>query len=149
MDWNIQVDVRSARHVIENSNPVLIPLTVTVETSLQRAHLGALKQAGAFGQLIAQQAEAFAVDQQNEKRFGELYAGLPEDFINFLHDPLACAIALGYRDGIEISEISIILEEQSGSLHERLHPDGKVLRIVTKVDGPRFGDFWLNQMLKR
>ena len=26
MDWNIQVDVRSARHVIENSNPVLIPL---------------------------------------------------------------------------------------------------------------------------
>jgi inosine-uridine nucleoside N-ribohydrolase len=29
MDWNIQVDVRSARYVIEHSDPVLIPLTVT------------------------------------------------------------------------------------------------------------------------
>jgi len=49
MDWNIQVDVRSARHVLENSNPVLIPLTVTVETALRRSHLNELRQAGPLG----------------------------------------------------------------------------------------------------
>ena len=32
-DWNIQVDVRSARHVLHNSWSTLIPLTVTVETA--------------------------------------------------------------------------------------------------------------------
>ena len=36
MDWNIQVDVRSAKHVIEHSKPILIPLSVTVETALRR-----------------------------------------------------------------------------------------------------------------
>jgi purine nucleosidase len=34
MDFNIQVDVQSAKHVLQNSNPTLIPLSVTVETSL-------------------------------------------------------------------------------------------------------------------
>lgn len=76
MDWNIQVDVRSARYVIENSNPVLIPLTVTVETALRRACLDDLRKADSLGQLIARQAEAFAVDEQNEKRFGETCEGL-------------------------------------------------------------------------
>jgi purine nucleosidase len=63
MDWNIQVDVQSARHVIGNSNPVLIPLTVTVETALRRSYLDALRNAGSLGQLLAQQAEAFAADE--------------------------------------------------------------------------------------
>jgi purine nucleosidase len=147
MDWNIQVDVRSARHVIENSNPVLIPLTVTVETALRRIFMGDLKKAGPLGQLIAQQAEAFAVDEQNEKRFGETCAGLPDDMINFLHDPLACAIALGYTYGIEIQEIPLGLEEKDGFLHEKVDPNGKVVRIVTKVNGPRFDQFWLDKIM--
>ncbi len=77
MDWNIQVDVRSARHVIENSNPVLIPLTVTVETALRRSYLEDLENAGPLGQLLARQAEAFAVDEQNEKRIGETCEACP------------------------------------------------------------------------
>ena len=46
MDFNIQVDVRSARHVLENSSPTLIPLTVTVETALRRAYLPGLRSSG-------------------------------------------------------------------------------------------------------
>jgi purine nucleosidase len=149
MDWNIQVDVRSAKHVIENSNPTLIPLSVTVETALRRAYLDDLRKAGALGQLIAQQAEAFAADEQNEIRFGETCEGLPRDIINFQHDPLACAIALGWNDGVEIEELPLLLEEKDGFLNERIDPSGKPARVVSKVNGPRFNEFWINKLTNR
>lgn len=149
MDWNIQVDVKSAKHVIENSHPILIPLTVTVETALRRAYLDDLRESGALGQLLAQQAEAFAVDEQNEKKFGETCEGLPNDIINFLHDPLACAIALGWNDGVEMEELPLIIEEQDGWLYERIDPSGKPIRIVTKIDGMRFNKLWLNKIINR
>ena len=149
MDWNIQVDVKSAKHVIENSNPTLIPLTVTVETALRRAYIDDLRKSGALGQLIARQAEAFAQDEKNEERFGETCKGLPHDIINFQHDPLACAIALGWHDGIEIEEVPLILEQKDGWLTERIDPAGKSVRVVTKVDGSRFNEFWLDVMMNR
>src|SRR6266498_3644613 len=141
MDWNIQVDVKSAKHVIEHSNPTVIPLSVTVETALRRAHLDDLRKSGALAHLIAQQAEAFAVDEQNEKKIGKACKGLPNDIINFLHDPLACAIALGWRDGVEIDEVPLILEEKDGWLHERIDPSGNATRLVTKIDGMHFNEF--------
>jgi len=148
MDFNIQVDVRSAGHVLRSSNPTLIPLSVTVETALRRAHLASLREAGPLGRLIARQAEAFALDEQNETRLGSTYPGLPEDIINFQHDPLACAVALGWQDGVEIQTLPLSVEERDGLLVERLHADGKPVRIVTKVDGPRFNQFWLEKMIE-
>ena len=149
MDWNIQVNVRSAKHVIENSDPTLIPLSVTVETALRRAYLNDLRRFGALGGLIARQAEAFAVDEQNETRYGETCEGLPQDIINFQHDPLACAIALGWNDGVEIEGLPLLLEEKDGWLTERTDPAGKPIRIVTKIDGPRFNEFWVSKIVKR
>jgi purine nucleosidase len=149
MDWNIQVDVKSAKHVIEHSNPTLIPLTVTVETALRRHFLGDLRNSGAVGQLLAQQAEAFAADEQNDKKFGETCEGLPNDIINFLHDPLACAIALGWNDGVEFEEVPLVLEEKDGWLYEHIDPLGKPTRLVTKIDGTRFNNFWLNKIINR
>lgn len=99
--------------------------------------------------MIARQAEAFAVDEQNEMKFGATCDRLAEDIINFQHDPLACAIALGWNDGVEIEEIPLILEEKEGWLAEQPHPSGKPMRVVTKIDGPRFSEFWLNTILKR
>jgi purine nucleosidase len=145
-DWNIQVDVKSAKYVIENSNPTLIPLTVTVETALRRAHLNDLQKSGSLGQLLAQQAEAFAVDEQNEKKYGKTCEGLPNDIINFLHDPLACAIALGWDDGVEIEDVPLILEERNGWLHEKINTAGKTGRVVTKVNGTHFNEFWLDKI---
>jgi purine nucleosidase len=147
MDWNIQVDVTSAKHVIEHSNPTLIPLSITVETALRRVHLNDLRNAGALGQLIARQAEAFAIDDQNETKYGATCDRLPADIINFQHDPLACAIALGWNDGIEMQEISLLLEEKDGWLYERIEPTGRPTRVVTKVDGTRFNEFWLSKMM--
>lgn len=149
MDWNIQVDVRSAKHVIEHSNPVLIPLSITVETALRRAYLGELQKSGALGQLIARQAEAFARDEQNETRYGQTCTGLPQDIINFQHDPLSCAIALGWRDGVEIEELPLFLEEKDGWLYERIHPSGKLTRVVTKINSARFNELWLDKITHR
>jgi purine nucleosidase len=149
MDWNIQVDIKSARHVIEHSTPTLVPLSVTVETALRRAYLEDLRKAGVLGQLMARQAEAFALDEQNEAKHGETCAGLPRDIINFQHDPLACAIALGWKDGIGMEEVPSLLEEKEGWLYERMDPSGKPIRIVTKINGPRFNEFWLNKVVNR
>jgi len=152
MDWNIQVDVRSAKYVIEHSNPTLIPLSVTVETALRRTYLEKIKGSGELGQLIVRQAEAFAIDEQNEEKFGKTCEGLPQDIINFQHDPLACAIALGWNDGLEIEDLPLSLEEKDGWLYERIAPPGtsaKLIRVVTKVNGPDFNEFWLNKILDR
>jgi hypothetical protein len=86
---------------------------------------------------------------KNEKRIGETCEGLPNDIINFLHDPLACAIALGYDDGVEIQKISLRLEEKDGFLYEQIDPTGPAVRIVTSIDGPRFNKFWLDKLLRR
>jgi purine nucleosidase len=145
-DWNNQVDIKSAKYVLQNSNPTLVPLTVSVETALRRTYLDDLRKSGALGQLIAKQAEEFAVDWKMETRFGETCTGLPQDIINFQHDALACAIALGWDDGVEMEELPLIVEEKDGWLTERMHPSGKPIRVVTKVNGSRFNEFWLNKI---
>jgi len=147
-DFNIEIDIKSARYVLEDSNPLLVPLSVTVETSLRRAYLDKLRNAGKLGQLLARQAEAFAEDEKTEERFGKTCKGLPEDHINFQHDPLTCAIALGYDDGVDIKELPLILEERNGWLHEQIDDAGTIFRVVTKIDGPQFNEFWINQVTR-
>jgi len=142
-DYNIQVDVRSARYVLERSNPTLVPLSVTVETSLRRAYLPALGRAGPLARLIARQAEAFAAEGNYEARYGQTCSGLPQDIINFQHDPLACAIALGWDDGVEIEELPLKFEIEDGWLHERVDERGKPTRVVTRVNAAGFDEFWL------
>ena len=149
MDWNIQVDVQSAKHVMEHSSPTLIPLSMTVETALRRAYLEDLRESGAIGQLIARQAEAYALDEQNEAELGETCEGLPRDIINFQHDSLACAIALGWNDGVEINEVPLVLDEKDSCLYERIDSRGKPVPVVKKINGPNFNEFWLNKIINR
>lgn len=140
-DYNIQLDVHSARYVLEHSTPTLIPIEITCQTALKRAYLPRLAATGPLGQLLAHQSEAFARDNRNESTYG-VYAGLPDDIINFQHDPLACAIALGWRDGVQIETIPLEITLQDGWLYERPSGTGKPMRVVTAIDGERFSDFW-------
>ena len=144
MDWNVQVDVQSALLVIQHSNPTLVPLSVTVETWLRRAYLGILRKAGPLAQLIAHQAEAFAEETGYEALYGQTCKGLPEDIINFQHDPLACAIALGWNEGVEIGNVALKLEKRGDLLYQYPANDGDLARIVTRVRGDRFSEFWLS-----
>ena len=107
MDYNVQVDVQSAHYVIQRSSPTLVPLSVTVETSLRRAYLATLRQSGPLAQLIARQAEAFAKDRNNGVQYSQTWTGLPEDAINFQHDPLTCAIALEI-DGVFRQTVAVL-----------------------------------------
>ncbi len=142
-DWNIQVDVSAAQYVFEHAKPTLIPLTVSTQTALRRADLDRLKQAGLLGELIVRQAEVFARSGGFEQKCGSgQYAGLPADIINFQHDPLACAIALGWHDGVEIETVPLKLESRDGYLYELRASDGTPTRLVTNVDGSAFDQYW-------
>ena len=147
-DYNVQIDVASAQYVIERSNPTLVPFSVTVQTSLRRSHLSALKKSGPLAQVIARQAEAFARDENFEAKYGQTCAGLPDDLINFQHDPLACAIALGWNEGVEINEFQLKSEIKDGWLCQTIVDSGKLTRVVTRADGDKFSEFWLDLVTK-
>lgn len=142
-DFNMQVDTRSALSVVENSDPTFIPISVTVETALRRKHLERLSKAGELGRLLVRQAEAFAKDEKIAEKFGVNCGKLPGDIINFQHDPLACAVALGWNEGVEISEMPVKTELNDGVLQRKIDAGGKPTRIVTKIDGEKFSEFWL------
>jgi inosine-uridine nucleoside N-ribohydrolase len=144
-DFNVQVDVRSAHHVMRHASPTLTPLTVTAETALRHADLDTLRrEGGVLGHLIARQAVEFAADEQIAAKYAATCEHVPEDIINFHHDPLACAVALGWRDGIELAEVPLTFEVRDHWLTATVDPNGKPLRVVMRVDGPRFNRFWLH-----
>jgi len=144
MDYNIQVDIHSAQYVLEHANPTLVPLTVTCQTALRRAYLPRLAQAGRLGELIVLQAELCARSEHNEQNYGETCPGLPKDIINFQHDPLACAIASGWHEGVEIETVPLKLETRESWLYEIPDSDGIPTRLVTKIDGNAFNEYWCN-----
>lgn len=143
-DFNCQVDARSALCVIENGNPTFVPCSVTVETALRRRHLAALRRAGALGQLIARQAEAWAEDEKTGEKFSNTCNKLPSDIINFQHDPLCCAIALGWNEGVEIAQIPLKTELKDSLLCRTIDGEGKPTQVVTKIDGERFDQLWVD-----
>ncbi len=142
MDYNIQVDVYSARYVLEHANPTLVPVTVSCQTALRRSYLPRLAQAGRLGELIVLQAERCARSEQNEHNYGETWPGLPRDIINFQHDPLACAIALGWHEGVEIETVPLKFEIRESWLYEIPDSAGIPTRLVTKIDGNAFNEYW-------
>jgi inosine-uridine nucleoside N-ribohydrolase len=144
-DYNIQADPIAARHVLESASTTLVPLEITAQTALRQSHLAALGSGGPLAKLIARQALAFADDWRNDERYGESCAGVPDDIINFQHDPIACAVALGW-DGVTIQDVSLAVEMEAGSLRERIAVTGHAHRVVTAVDGPRFNSFWVERV---
>jgi inosine-uridine nucleoside N-ribohydrolase len=145
MDFNVQADVKSARHVLgacEPSRTTLVPLEVTVRTALRRAHLSVLQGGGPVARLVAHQAEAFAEDERPDLRFGRTCVGLPDDLVNFQHDPLACAVALGWS-GVTVETIPLTPAVEDGWLLLRADPTGRPFRVVTAVDAARFAAYWL------
>lgn len=145
-DYNMQNDAAAARHVLRHAHPTIVPLATTAETYLRHADLPALRHAGALGSLIARQAEAFAEDERHAQTYGQTCPGLPPDIINFQHDPLACAVALGWDEGLQIEELPLAVEIEDGWLTERTHPSGNPIRVVTRADAAAFSRFWLERV---
>lgn len=144
-DFNVQADAAAARHVLESADPertTLVPLEVTVQTALTRSQLPALRGGSPLGELIARQAEACAEDWGNEERYGRTCPGLPDDTINFQHDPLTCAVALGWS-GVKLETLPLTVAFEGKWLRLRVEEGGRPMRVVTAVDGAGSGAFWL------
>jgi inosine-uridine nucleoside N-ribohydrolase len=146
VDYNVQVDVGATETVLGSATPTLVTVAACLEATLRRAHLPTLRQSGPLGQLLARQAEAFARDVRYEERLGGTYAGIPADTINFLYDPLAVAIALGWRQGVQIDPLPLAWERRDGVLHLRVAADGRRMPVVRAVDGPHFSAEWLRRV---
>lgn len=148
-DYNVQVDAESADVVFVNAvSPTLVTLAVTAETALRASQLEALKAGDALARLIATQAEVYAATEHRTAEYARGYAGLPRDFINYQHDPLACAVALGWRDGVETEELPLNSSIEDGWLVQRVEEGGRPAKVVTRVDGRAFDDFWLRTVTR-
>jgi purine nucleosidase len=145
-DFNKQIDIKSAKHVFQNSNITLVQLSSTEETFITEAEIGPLKESDPLGKLLAKQAEQWKKDEKIAEKYKDCEK-VPKDIINFQYDPLTAAIALGW-DGARIEELPLIIVEKDNILHELIDNSGKIIKVVSKVDGMKFNKFWLSQVTK-
>jgi hypothetical protein len=47
-----------------------------------------------------------------------------------------------------MEEFPLLTEEQDGWLVERIDPSGKPVRVVTRINGQGFNEFWLRKIAK-
>lgn len=142
-DWNVAWDIDAAEIVAAAATDLtLVPMAATVRTHVRAADLPRLRTAGAVGRLLARQAVAYAADRDHAA-LGRAHAGLPDDLLHFLHDPLACAVALGWP-GARTEVQRLRPTRSGGGLTFAPDPGGRLVTVVTDVDGAAFGRRWLD-----
>lgn len=141
-DFNVQWDTCAARVVADGSHDLtLVTLADTLRTHLREADLPRLREAGPVGELAARQAAAYAADRGHQA-LGREHEGLPDDLLLFLHDPLACAVAVGW-DGCRAETMPLSPVVTDGVLTFVRDDAGRPVKVVTDVDAPRFVPRWL------
>jgi inosine-uridine nucleoside N-ribohydrolase len=151
-DWNVVCDPVAAREVRDAAGRLtVVPLAATAQVHLRDRDLPRLRAAGPVGDLMARQAEAYR-DDQGKRALGRAHAGLPDDLANFHHDPLAAAVAAGWG-GVTIE--SVHLRTVDGDPSARLErvvagtAGARAVDLVVDVDGPAFGEHWLDTVAAR
>lgn len=143
-DWNVQSDTLAARVVFSRCDPILVTVNATVRAALRAWQLSALRASGPLGRLIARQSELYAADERHHD-LARRHAGLPDDLLNFQHDALACAVALGW-DGATVDTMPLVAGPHDRWLAFTPAGDGKPIRIVTRADSSRFEADWLRSV---
>ena len=141
-DWNMQSDPESAAVVLEKGKPLLVPLPVTVETALRQSDLVDTDPDDQLHQLIVRQTGAYIREHRADVNYLSDASQLPDDFLIHLHDPLACAVALGWRDGVVVEMIYVETTVTENGLRQRRSPSGTATAVVTGVDRDQFGEVW-------
>jgi purine nucleosidase len=145
-DTNVQQDAFAAAIVIERCSPTIVPLSTCLRVTLRREHLSALRAGGSLARLLADQGEAHARDL-GRTDLGKAYAALPDDLLNFQYDPLACAVAIGWR-GASVTELPVASRIEDGLLKLSIEDGSKPLRVATDVDAASFDEAWLDAVLR-
>jgi inosine-uridine nucleoside N-ribohydrolase len=141
-DWNVAADPQAA-HVVATSGADLtwVPLAATLRTSLRPIHLPRLSAAGHLGAVLAEQAVAYA-ELRGKASLGRAHAGLPDDLVLSLHDPLACAVALNWSS-VTVCRRLVAPVLADGGLVLTADADGVAMGVAEAVDGPAFTAAWL------
>lgn len=141
-DWNVAVDPQAALVVATSGADITwVPLATTLRTSLRAVHLPRLRAAGRLGAVLAQQALDYA-ELRAKAALGRAHAGLPDDLVLSLHDPLACAVALSWKGVTERRQLlAPVLAD--GGLVLRAGPNGVAMGVAEAVDSSAFTDAWL------
>ncbi|MGH2527374.1 MAG: nucleoside hydrolase, partial [Actinomycetota bacterium] len=141
-DFNVQQDAVAASIVFGRCDPIVVPLAVSLEVCVRSMQLSELRDAGALGALIADQAKRHARDNGRDQ-LPASFPGLPGDLLNFQYDPLACAVALGW-DGVTVERVPCSFErEDDGVLRMERREGGVPLRTAVAVEAERFEREWL------
>ncbi len=142
MDWNVQCDTRAAQIVAgAAASLTLATLPATLRAPLRAAHLPRLRAAGALGALLARQSEAHAEDM-GMPALGRAHAALPDDLLNFLYDPVACALAVGWSAAV-VEEMRLEPAVETGVLRFRPSAEGRAMRVLIDLDPDAFREAWL------
>ncbi|MBA3266692.1 MAG: nucleoside hydrolase [Acidimicrobiia bacterium] len=142
-DWNVQCDTGAAVTLVGGAAAVtMVPIPLTLRVHLRRVHVDRLRASGPLGRLIAFQAERHGAEETNHE-VGRAHPGLPDDLLNFQHDPLTCAAALGWASvSFERRRVTPVLD------HEVLRftddPHGGPVRVAVGVDADAFTADWLD-----
>ncbi len=141
-DWNTQCDPHAAQIVAASADLTLVPLSVTANVCLRRQQLGRLQAAGPLGELLARQALAYCADE-DKTEIALTHKGLPDDLLNFHHDPLTAAVAAGW-DGVTKGEMRLRPHRDGAVMSFEPHPGGRRVGVVTDVDSAEFDEVWIS-----
>lgn len=95
-DWNVQWDTRAMEKVLNTDVALtLVPISTTIQAPLSASDLVRIEASGPVGALIARQSRVWALDR-DYARVGRDHDALPDDLVNFHHDPLTVAVALDW-----------------------------------------------------
>jgi len=140
--WNVQWDTGAAEVVAASANRLtLTPFSATLRAHLRAAELPRLRASGPLGELLARQAGAYA-DDRRAAELAAAHPALPRDLLIFHHDPLACAVALGWR-GAEVAEVPLAHGFDGAVFRWRPDPSGMPTGIVTDLDPTAFSCDWM------
>lgn len=144
-DYNIQQDAEAAAIVLANSDPILVPVEMTIQFALTESDARRLAGGDELCQVLARQAKEYAIDNDHAG-LAARHPGLPKDLLNFQHDALACMTAVGV-DGIEIERLPLEIRREGRLLRLIETSDGRPTRVVTNVDVPKIRERWIGTVL--
>jgi purine nucleosidase len=144
MDFNVCCDPHAAQLVFAASPALtLVSLTASIKAHVRAADVPRLQAAGPMGGLLARQALAVA-EQFDNRALGRAHAALPDDLLNFLWDPVTCAVAAGWA-GCTIGEERVVFDPAAG--HFARSPAGQLVPVVRDVDADAFREVWLRRIV--
>lgn len=142
MDFNVQWDTRAAEMVVAAAGSLaLVPLAVTLRAPLRARDLSRLHAAGPLGALLARQSETYGQDQ-GMAALGRAHSGLPDDLVNFHHDPVAVAVALAWP-GVTVEDQRLEPVRDGEILRFQPGETGWLIRVARDIDGEAFSAAWM------